>query len=95
MRRSNDINPENVKLLARLSQGCLGWAMLANGDENYLKERLSCLTRLIPLLTASWAERFAYVSQLPNDRNHIEDMLKTWLAWCRDVLLPLPDWQIG
>jgi DNA polymerase-3 subunit delta' len=87
LRLSKDVSPEKVRLLARLSQGCLGWAMLANGDEVYLKERLACLTRLVSLLTASWSERFAYVLQLPNDRNLIEDMLKTWLAWCRDVLL--------
>ncbi len=84
---SNGAGEEKIKLLARLSRGCLGWAMLASRDESYLKERAARLSGFIPLLTASWEDRFAYIAQVSADRNDVAETLEAWQSWLRDVLL--------
>jgi DNA polymerase-3 subunit delta' len=83
----NGLSQEQVKLLARLSKGCLGWALSAAGDGSLLHGRDLRLDELVVLITRNWDERFSYIQQLPSDRNSIEDVLKLWLAYCRDVLL--------
>lgn len=83
----NGASQEKIRLLARLSRGCLGWAMLANRDESYLKEREARLAGFIPLLTESWETRFAYIAHVSSDRNDITEMIEAWLSWLRDVLL--------
>ncbi len=78
---------EKVKLLARLSGGCLGWALNALDDERYLVERKARLSEFISLIGQNWDERLAYVQQLPSDRNSAEEIIKLWILWCRDVML--------
>jgi DNA polymerase-3 subunit delta' len=85
--RREGVPEEKVKLLARLSGGCLGWALNALDDEGYLVNRRERLSEFISLMGQNWDERFRYVQQLPSDRNGAEDILKLWLLWCRDVLL--------
>ena len=29
----------------------------------------------------------SYIQQLPYDRNSVEEVIKLWLSWCRDVML--------
>ncbi len=78
---------EKIKLLARLSGGCLGWALNALDDEGYLTHRMERLSEFVSLIGQNWDERLLYVQQLPSDRNSAEQILKMWLLWCRDVLL--------
>jgi DNA polymerase-3 subunit delta' len=85
--RSYGIDHEQARLIARLSGGCPGWALTASMNDTYLNERLERLSRITPLLTASWEERFTYASQFENNRKKAEDILYTWLTWCRDILL--------
>jgi len=83
----NGPNPEKIKLLSRLSGGCLGWAITALSDDSYLQSRDLRLADFSSLLTRSWSDRLSYIQQLPSDRSSVEDMIKLWLSWCRDVML--------
>jgi DNA polymerase-3 subunit delta' len=83
----NGLNPDKIKLLSRLSGGCLGWAITALSDESYLQSRDLRLGEFSSLLTRSWSDRLSYIQQLPSDRNSVEDVIKLWLSWCRDVML--------
>jgi DNA polymerase III subunit delta' len=81
------LSPEKVKLLSRLSGGCLGWALSAAEDENYLKGRDFRLDEFSSLITRNWDERLSYIQQLPSDRSNTEEILRLWLSYCRDVML--------
>jgi len=84
---SHDIDSERAKLLARLSQGCLGWAIRGSTDNSYLAQRNQSLSEMFSILTAGWEERFSYAAKLGNERKSAEDTIKLWLAWWRDVML--------
>jgi DNA polymerase III subunit delta' len=84
---NENIPPEKIKLLSRLSGGCLGWALSSAEDEPYLKGRDLRLDEFSALITRNWDERLSYIQQLPSDRSSIEDIFKLWLSYCRDVLL--------
>jgi DNA polymerase-3 subunit delta' len=81
------LNPNKIKLLSRLSGGCLGWAISALSDDSYLQSRDLRLSEFASLLTRSWSDRLSYIQQLPSDRNRVEEVIKLWLSWCRDVML--------
>jgi DNA polymerase-3 subunit delta' len=85
--RREGVPAEKIKLLAKLSGGCLGWALNALDDEGYLMNRKDRLSEFISLIGQNWDERLSYMQQLPSDRNCAEEILKLWLLWCRDVLL--------
>ena len=82
-----DISPQQISLLSRLSAGCLGWALSACSDANYLKSRELKLDEFSSLLTRGWDERLSYIQQLSLDRNNAAEIVELWLAYCRDVLL--------
>jgi DNA polymerase-3 subunit delta' len=84
---SYGIDHEKARLLARLSQGCLGWALSVSIDDSYLAQRNQILTEMFSLLTAGWEERFSYAAKLANDRKSAEEIIKLWLLWWRDVML--------
>jgi DNA polymerase-3 subunit delta' len=83
----NGCNPDKIKLVSRLSGGCLGWAISALEDDSYLQGRDLRLGEFASLLTRSWSDRLLYIQQLPSDRNSMEEVIKLWLSWCRDVML--------
>lgn len=84
---SGNVEGDRAKLLARLSEGCLGWAIVAATDNAVLQQRTQRLSALFPLLGANWEERFGYVAQIAGDRELAEEVLKLWLTWWRDVML--------
>jgi len=85
------VEPQKAHLLSKLSQGRLGWALLALADESLLSERLERIERLIALLNANYEERFVYSSELATEfsrnRRAIFELLELWLGWWRDMLL--------
>ena len=85
--QSQDIDGDKAKLLARLSQGCLGWALMSSIDSSYIEQRTRRLTEMLPLLYARWEDRFTYAAKFGNDRKQIEEIIKLWLSWWRDVML--------
>jgi DNA polymerase-3 subunit delta' len=84
---SYGIEGDKARLLARLSNGCFGWALTVSVDESFLEQRHQRLTEMFSLLTASWEERFNYAAKLANERKSSEETIKLWLDWWRDVML--------
>jgi len=85
------VEPEKARLLARLSHGCLGWAISAALDDSLTQQRSEWLDRLLDISGGDGEERFAYASQLATrfgqNRESVYQRLELWLEWWRDLLL--------
>ncbi|MFC1861742.1 ATP-binding protein [Chloroflexota bacterium] len=85
------IEPQKAELLARLSHGCLGWAVSVALDDVLLQQRTECLDELLEITNADCEERFAYVAQLvtqfSQNRRLVQEKLDLWLDWWRDLML--------
>jgi len=85
-----DTEPAKAGLLARLSHGCLGWAVSAL-DERNLERRAESIDQLLDVTTADGERRFALAAQLATqfsqDRGLVQGKLDLWLDWWRDLLL--------
>lgn len=84
-------SPERAELLARLSGGCIGWAISAANDENILDDRAQVMERLVSVARLDISERFAFASELAgefgSDRASVRTKLALWITWWRDLLL--------
>ena len=84
-------NSEESERLARLSRGCLGWAITAGEDPRVLEEHDSQLDRLQEVCQGGLDQRFAYAGEIANlfskDREAAHQVLYLWLRWWRDLLL--------
>ncbi len=89
--RSWGIEAQKAKLLARLSHGCLGWAVSIALDDGLLQQRAERLDELLDVTHGSCEERFAYAAQLAaqfsQNRELVQGRLDLWLEWWRDLLL--------
>jgi DNA polymerase-3 subunit delta' len=78
-------------LLARLSNGCLGWALSAVPDDRLLKQRAERLERLLSVTSGDGEGRLDYALQLATqfsqNREAVTEILDLWLRWWRDLLL--------
>ncbi|MFC1915633.1 ATP-binding protein [Chloroflexota bacterium] len=85
------VEPQKARLLARLSHGCLGWALSAAFDDNLLQQRVEKVSRLLEVITSDYEERFAYATQLAaqftQNRELVYEILDLWLDWWRDLML--------
>jgi len=85
------IEPARAGLLARLSHGCLGWALSAASDDSLLQQRGEEMDRLLGIISADYEERFTFVARLAThfsqNRAPVYDMLNLWLDYWRDLLL--------
>ena len=85
------LGEEKAQLIARLSQGCPGWAILAIQDDQVLENRIQRLDRLIGLADLDIEERFNHAAELApifmRDRQAGQEVLSQWLSWWRDLLL--------
>ena len=85
------IEPEKAELLARLSRGCLGWALSAAVDDSLLQRRGERIDKLLDMVGADYEQRFDYVTQLvarfSQNRVMVQEILELWLDWWRDLLL--------
>lgn len=83
--------PVEAKLLARLSCGCLGWALAASADDKLLKQRFQRIDKLTSLLNASLQQRFAYAQELARefgrDRRTTAEVMQIWLGLWHDFML--------
>jgi len=82
---------DKADLLARLSGGCLGWALQALWDEALLSNREQRLEDFSRLCAAGTRDRLAYAADLAalfgKGRDRMSDVLSAWLQWWRDLLL--------
>jgi DNA polymerase-3 subunit delta' len=89
------IEPPKARLLARLSHGCLGWALSAVLNEGLLQQRTEKIDRLIGIINTDYEERFAYAAQLAaqfnQSRGLVQEVLDLWLDWWHDLLLVKAD----
>ncbi len=85
------IETKKAKLLARLSHGCLGWALSAAFDDSLLHQRAEKIDRLLEIINADYEERFACATQLAaqftQNRGAVQEVLDLWLDYWRDLLL--------
>jgi len=85
------IEPQKAELLARLSQGCLGWALSAALDDSLLQQCAEKMDKLLDIISAGYEERFAYAAQLATqfsqNRGLVQEILDLWLSYWRDLLL--------
>ncbi len=88
---SYGIEDEKAALLARLSNGCPGWALSALADSELLQQRSQKMERLSSLLDAGLETRFALAEELAvqfgRDRMAVMDTMAVWLSWWRDLML--------
>jgi len=86
-----EVTPELAMVLARLSSGCLGWAVGAFHDDSIPNQRAARLSSLLQLTGMGRAERFAYAAQLASqfskNRVAVREVLSLWIGWWRDLLL--------
>ncbi len=86
-----ELEAQKVRLLARLSRGCLGWARSAALDDRLPEERAQRIAALTDLADAGYEERFSYAAQLAaqfeKNRGFAQEILDLWLGWWRDLLL--------
>jgi len=82
---------ELAKWLAHLTAGCPGLALSTEARDNLLKERPHRLAELIGLDGAGSVERFAFAGRLAEQfskrRAWVDEELRLWLSWWRDLLL--------
>ncbi len=86
------VTEDRAELLARLSGGCLGWALMALQKDGPLEQRNRRLAELVDLVGhATPTRRLGYAAELANvfgsNREEAEDILAVWLNWWRDLLL--------
>ena len=83
--------PELAERLARLSRGCLGWAISALEDSQLLEQMEAELGRIKEICEAGLEERFSYAAELAaqfsRDRESTKGILYLWLRWWRDLML--------
>lgn len=80
-------SPEKADLLARLSEGRIGWAINACADEQILRTRAERLDMLRGLPHQSLAARFQKAQRLAEKPEELPEILDLWASWWRDVLL--------
>ena len=84
-------DPERAKLLARLSGGRLGWAVMAVEDEDVMEDRERALDKLGEVVASGYHGRFNHAEDLAGRLRHDAEAVSTemghWLGWWRDVLL--------
>ncbi len=82
---------EEAERLARLSRGCLGWAISALKDPQVLEQQDAELDRLKEACEAGISLRFGYAAELATlfsrDRESAIQLLYLWLRWWRDLML--------
>ena len=92
LEKDHQIGPEESERLARLSRGCLGWAINAlDAGNGVMERREEELDRVSEMCQSGLAGRFSYASDLASlyykDRDAAKMLLYSWLHWWRDLLL--------
>jgi DNA polymerase-3 subunit delta' len=89
--KDHQITQGKADLMARLSGGCLGWAILAVQNGSLLSDRDERLANIAHLHEATTHDRLAYAADLAatfsKGRDKVTDALSEWLQWWRDLLL--------
>lgn len=91
LRDEHGAGEEQAEMLARLSRGCVGWAIEASADESVLAEVHQQIERIADVIEGGLEARFAYADALARryqlDRAAGREELFLLMRWLRDVLL--------
>jgi DNA polymerase-3 subunit delta' len=85
--RTQGIEAGRARLLGRLSQGRIGWALSAAQDDRMMAQREQTLDAVRSLLHASHVERFSWAQSLSRKPDQVPYVLDVMASWWRDVLL--------
>ena len=89
------IESGKAKLLARLSEGCLGWAVTMAKDGTLLQQRNDWLDDWIEVLEGDFDSRFSFAAKMTErysqNRETVQQKLALLLDWWRDILLVKAD----
>ena len=86
LQRECQISEERAELLARLSEGRIGWAMQACHERGVLQVRDSQLATLGAVPAQGLVERMQAAERLAQ-LGDISPLLDFWASWWRDILL--------
>jgi len=84
------VEPERARLLSRLSEGRMGWAIEACSNDGLLRSRDKYFVALEQALQCSGSkrtERMSLAQQLSQNPQMLPDVLSLWQSWWRDVML--------
>ncbi len=79
------VEPQKARLIARLSEGRMGWAIQAATDPAPLAQRRAALDDLQQAIAGNRAERLQLAARLASKGN--AELLRLWAGWWRDLLL--------
>lgn len=80
-------SPKQADLLARLSQGRIGWAIQRLTDGEVWEDRTRRLADARSLPAQGAVDRLAYAEALSRKASDLQPTLAAWTSWWRDVLL--------
>jgi DNA polymerase-3 subunit delta' len=83
--------PEQARLLARLSEGRLGWAVERLTDREVWEGRSQRLAEIGELAASHAVERLAYAEALSRRPVAVQPTLILWASWWRDLMLVQQD----
>lgn len=91
LREEHGHGAEQAEAAARLSRGCLGWALSALSDQSLLAEVHQRMERIVDVAEGGLEARFTYADdfarRMSRDRAAAREELYAWLRWLRDVML--------
>ena len=89
------IEPEKAKLLARISNGCFGWAVSAIRDDTLVQQRTEWLDDWREMFDADYDRRFTFAAKMvekySQNRSVVQQKLDLLLSWWHDLLLVKAD----
>jgi len=81
------IEPRQANLLARLSEGRIGWAIEASSNDALLRNREKYLIALEQILQQERTERMSLAQQLSQNPQCLPEVFDLWQSWWRDLML--------
>ncbi len=81
------LESSRAELLARLSEGRVGWAIVAAADETLLRDREKYLVALEQALQQDRTARIHLAQRLARNSETLPDVFGLWQSWWRDLLL--------
>lgn len=85
------VEQKKARLLARLSDGCPGWAFSVVNDDVLLNKRTEWLEAWLEIFNANFDQRFAFAARLVEKYNQnreiVPQKLDLLLSWWHDLLL--------
>ncbi len=81
------MEPRQANLLARLSEGRVGWAIEASNNDTLLRNREKYFVALEQALRLERTGRMRLAEQLSQNRLVLPEVFDLWQSWWRDLLL--------